>query len=351
MTGVVRPVASRVVRQEWADRAVAPMVDALARGANGADVPLEAYQESATALYIYRMRHGAEVHDGVVADVRLDAFANGRVRAHESVEPHRVDALVRYYADLPSRSEPVALLTAYCPTVTGLVEDTCRGRPLVRFDGPDGIEHTVWRVTGADETARLADALGDDVHYIADGHHRVAARLSAWEQAGRPTDAGVLCVLHPLGGLRLEAFHRRVSGPVDAAALLAAAKAEFDVSAVPTAEEAEGIALYVDGRWYDLAPHGDRLEGAAGLDVSVLHTRILGPALQIAGPDHPRLEVVPAHVPLERALSQCADDGGALFFLRPPPLRTVTEIADVGGVMPPKTTYFSPKPYAGIFLT
>ena len=49
-------------------------------------------------------------------------------------------------------------------------------------------------------------------------------------------------------------------------------------------------------------------------------------------------------------MSQCAEDDGALFVLRPPSLRKVTEIADLGEVMPPKTTYFSPKPYAGIFL-
>jgi len=157
-------------------------------------------------------------------------------------------------------------------------------------------------------------------------------------------------VLYPMGGLRLGAFHRRVSGPVDAAALLAAAEGPFRVRLLAAAGEAEGIALYVDGSWYDLAPAAARPVGSAGLDVSVLHDSLLGPALGIAGPAHPRLEVVPAHLPLEQAVSSCAADDGALFCLRPPPLEKVAEIADLGEVTPPKTTYFSPKPYAGIFL-
>lgn len=354
MTGVIRPAKSRVVRQEWTDRAVAPMVDARVQAQDGrrADVPPTAYQESVRALYVYRMRRGSEVHDGVVADVRLDAFANGRVRGHESVQPQRVELLVQYYANLPSRSEPVALMHAHHPTATELLEATCRGRPLVHFEGPDGLEHLVWRVPGPDETARLAAALGEEVLYIADGHHRVAARLTAWERAGRPSDVGVLCVLYPMGGLRLGAFHRRVVGPVDADALLAAAAAaDFVVKPVATADEADGIALYVGGIWYDLALAGARPDGSAGLDVSVLHTRILGPALGIVGPVHPRLEVVPAHLPLEQAVSRCKEDDGALFCVRPPSLRTLTGIADLGEVMPPKSTYFSPKPYAGIFLT
>jgi uncharacterized protein (DUF1015 family) len=62
-----------------------------------------------------------------------------------------------------------------------------------------------------------------------------------------------------------------------------------------------------------------------------------------------RLEIV--RFPTETELtSTCDKDGGALFVLRPPTLDQLTDVADRGEVMPPKTTYFDPKPYAGIFL-
>ena len=247
MTGAVRPFEARVVRQEWAAQAVTPMVDALGDRQPPAPVPASAYDDSPRAFYVYRMRRGSDDHVGVVADVRLDAFAGGGIRGHESVDPQRVDALVRYYADLPARSEPVALLHAHRPAPTRRVADICGGRPLLHFPGPDGLEHTVWRVTGDEETAELADALGEGVHYIADGHHRVAARLRAWEGAGRPAGAGVLCMLFAMDGLAMSAFHRRVSGPVDAAALLDAAAGHFAVRRVPAAEQASGIGMYVAG--------------------------------------------------------------------------------------------------------
>ena len=350
MTGAVRPFEARVVRQEWAARAVTPMVDAL--GARPpARVPASAYDDSPRAFYVYRMRHGSAEHVGVVADVRLDAFAGDRIRGHESVEPQRVDALVRYYADLPTRSEPVALLQAHGPSTTGQVEDICRGRPLLHFPGPEGLEHTVWRVTGDTETTELATALDTGVHYIADGHHRVAARLRAWEGEGRPTGAGVLCMLFAMDGLTLSSFHRRVVGSVDAAALLDAAAGHFHVRKVPAADLTNRMGLYVAGSWYDVTPTEPRPEGAAGLDASLLQDRLLGPALGISGQGHPRLEVLPAHVPLEQPTARCDEDGGALFVLRPPSLRRLTRIADRGEQMPPKTTYFAPKPSAGIFLT
>lgn len=351
-SGIVRPFASRVVRQEWAGRVVVPMVDAADRVARPqGGVPAAAYDESPRALFVYRMRHGSDEHVGVVADVRLDAFVSGEVRGHESVEPDRVEALVRHYTEVPARSELVALLHARRPAATRHIADACRGRPLLHIPGPDGLEHTVWRVAVEQEAAALAAALGHGVQYIADGHHRVAARLRVWEREGRPDGSGVLCVLFPMEGLRLSAFHRRVTGPVDAELLLDAASADFVVRGVSGAEESTGVALYVAGRWHDLGYRGARVEGSAGLDAAVLQTHVLDRVLGISQPGHPRLEAVPARIPLQDLTSRCDDDGGALFVLRPPPLQKLTEIADRGEVTPPKTTYFAPKPYAGIFLT
>jgi uncharacterized protein (DUF1015 family) len=204
---------------------------------------------------------------------------------------------------------------------------------------------------GDDASATLADDLGDGTHYIADGHHRVAARLRAWEDAGRPAGAGVLCMVFAMDGLVMSAFHRRILGPLDTTTLLDATSGHFAVRRVAAPEQASGIGMYVAGRWHDLAPSGPRPEGAAGLDASLLQDRLLGPVLGISGQGDPRLETLPDHGPLERLTARCDEDTGALFALRPPSLRRLTRIADLGEQMPPKTTYFAPKPSAGIFLT
>ncbi|RYU09910.1 DUF1015 family protein [Nocardioides iriomotensis] len=349
--GPVRPFTARVVRQEWAARAVTPMVDALhlQRDRPSVDLPPSAYSPATRAVYVYRIRRAGTDHVGVVADVALRSFAEGRVRGHEAVEPHRVDALVSVYADQPGRAEPVALLHGCGASFAARVDDVVRGEPLLDFAGPDGLEHTLWQVHAEPQAAGLLAPLGEGVHYVADGHHRVAARLRAWDTAGHPADAGVLCVLYPLDGLALSSFHRRVVGPVDGDALLAAAATRFTVTATTGPSGTDGVDLYVAGRWHHLAVGAERAHGVAGLDVTLLQDRLLGPALGIDGPGDPRLEVHPDHVALDALVARCDADGGALFLLRPPALRALTEVADLGQVMPPKSTYFAPKPCAGIF--
>jgi uncharacterized protein (DUF1015 family) len=59
---------------------------------------------------------------------------------------------------------------------------------------------------------------------------------------------------------------------------------------------------------------------------------------------------VPSGTSVVELTRRCDVDGGALFTLAPPEIEALSEVADAGEVMPPKTTYFEPKPAAGIFL-
>ena len=360
MSGVVRPLTARVIRQEHAARNVSQMLDALpaAERPGSADATPgvsrhfdpEAYDESGPALFVYRLRRGGEEHLGVVADVRAEAFVDGQVRGHEAVQPDRVAGLVEHFASVAVRSELVALLHESGPALDAAVATTLLTSPLVAFTGRGEWEQTVWRVPES-VSGDLCEELGSAVHYIADGHHRVAASLREWQRAGRPDDAGLMCVIFPLDGLRLLAFHRRVSGPVDGDGLLRLLSRRFEVSEVAGPQDASGsFALYTGRRWWDAAWTGSREPGAAGLDVALLDEHVLGPLLDEERPGSARVEIASALTPLDDLRTACDEDGGALFVLRPPALRQLTEVADRGEVMPPKTTYFDPKPSAGIFL-
>jgi uncharacterized protein (DUF1015 family) len=340
----VRPFPARVVRPEWARRLVSGLSELPEdTGTLPPVAPVDpaAYDHCEPALYVYRQERGGLSCTGVVCDVAVSAFVGGQVRGHEAVQAQRVESLVHHYATTDAPPALVALLHHSGPAYASTLEEVCRTPPILDFAGPSGMHQTVWRVPPGHATASLADELTAADHYIADGHHRVAAAFAAWRQIGEPADAGVLCVVHPMDGLQLSAFHRRVMGPVDLASLLDLLAPAFQVaaSAVPPHQAPGSFGLYARGDWYDVTSH----VAGAGLDVEFLQARVLDHLVQT-------IEIAPARTLVDELTRRCDADGGALFTLAPPPLETLTSLADAGEVMPPKTTYFEPKPCAGIFL-
>jgi uncharacterized protein (DUF1015 family) len=356
MTGV-RPFPARVVRQSSARRTVSAMSDS--QDESGVDlyrvaVDPAAYADAPPALYVYRQSRGDASYTGVVCDVAVQAVADGRVRGHEAVHQLRVDALVWHHGrtDAPAPPALVMLLHRAGPVFTRAVADAQQTDPVLDFDGPQGFRQTLWLLGDGPATQALADELAAAELYIADGHHRTSAALEEWRLADKPPDAGLLCVVHPMDGLSLSAFHRRVSGPVDPERLLARLRGEFEVHEVsaPPEPSAGSMGLYVGSRWYVVLLPADRPGGVAGLDVTILQTQVLD-HLDPAPPGRVRtVDTIPSATPLEELVARCDVDRGALFTLAPPPPEALTEVADAGEVMPPKTTYFEPKPAAGIFL-
>jgi uncharacterized protein (DUF1015 family) len=339
----VRPFPALVVRPEWARRLVSGLSELPEdTGTLPAVAPVDptAYEELEAALYVYRQARGDLSCTGVVCDVAVGAFVGGQVRGHEAVQAQRVESLVRHHETTDAPPALVALLHRAGPTYVRTLEEVCAASPLLDFAGPGGLRQTVWRVSAGAATASLADELGEADHYVADGHHRVAAALAAWRRSGEPEDAGVICVVHPIDGLRLSAFHRRVTGPVDHTNLMTVVTSAFRVTATvaPPAPAPGSFGMYADGGWSHVTP----ATSGTGLDVERLRTQVLdrlGRAVEIA----------PARTPVDELTRRCDADGGALFTLAPPPLDALIRTADAGEVMPPKTTYFEPKPCAGIF--
>jgi uncharacterized protein (DUF1015 family) len=318
----------------------------------GVTVDLAAYDEIPDAMYVYRQTRANESYTGVVCDVSVQAVADGRVRGHEAVHQLRVDALVWHHTTTDTPPALVLLLHRAGPEFARAVAEAQETEPILDFAGPQGFRQTVWQLPDGPTTKALAAELAAADLYIADGHHRTAAALEEWRLADKPPEAGLLCVVHPMEGLSLSAFHRRVSGPIDADRLLALTGTGFEVREVPDPPlpEVGFMGLYVGSRWYAVRLATARPPGVAGLDATILQTRVLD-RLDPAPPGRVRtIDLVPANGPLGELVARCDVDRGALFTLAPPPAEALTEVADAGEVMPPKTTYFEPKPAAGIFL-
>jgi uncharacterized protein (DUF1015 family) len=93
----------------------------------------------------------------------------------------------------------------------------------------------------------------------------------------------------------------------------------------------------------------DRSAAWKALDVSLLHTLFIDPLIAESG--QPRDEVLSFTRDPHQAFEAVRQgDTAAAFFLNPTPIDGVLAVADAGDRMPEKSTYFYPKPPAGLVM-
>src|SRR5262249_54428721 len=146
-------------------------------------------------------------------------------------------------AALNAQTGPVLLAYRADARLAELVRAAAGSKPLFAVPGPNGVEHTVWRVSEhAQVTAFAAAFAAHDTLYIADGHHRSAAASRVARQrrgAGAPLASHelFLAVAFPHDEMRILDYNRVVAdlNGLSAAALLDKIGASF---AVEPADEA-----------------------------------------------------------------------------------------------------------------
>jgi uncharacterized protein (DUF1015 family) len=113
--------------------------------------------------------------------------------------------------------------------------------------------------------------------------------------------------------------------------------------------------MYLNGKWYKLVIKDgieDLTHPVESLDVSILQNNLLHPILGIEDPrTDERIDFIGGIRGLE-ALKEKVDGGmmQVAFSMYPTTIEELMKIADAGEIMPPKSTWFEPKPRSGLFI-
>ncbi len=227
--------------------------------------------------------------------------------------------------------------------------------------------HTLWRVDRGEDVSALTEAFDRiPALYIADGHHRAASAARA-RAVLRRNGGGtgefdtMLAVAFPDDQVQILPYNRIVKDLAGQSpeAFLAAVEAKLPVRPGGPSPARQGeVSMYLAGRWYTLdlgAARPASAEGSdriAGLDVSVLQRGVLADLLQIGDVrSDPRIDFV-GGARGAAALEQAVDEGRAAvaFSMFPVTVDDLMAIADAGGIMPPKSTWFEPKLRDGLLV-
>ncbi len=234
------------------------------------------------------------------------------------------------------------------------------GPPFQSWTDEDGTLHETWRISDPAQLAAIAASIASQPLVIADGHHRYETSLAyrderrSADHTGGEADA-TLCYVVELSDeqLTVRPIHRLVAGlaDVDLPEALAALPGSARVGTATPDEVADGRVLLqmrdlgavaVVGR--DGAAVLVSLDPVAYPEVDDLDSARLAAALTAVGPH----ELTYQHG-TDRA--QAAVTSGAAdwaVLIRPVTVVAIEDNAHSGKRMPPKSTFFYPKPRTGI---
>jgi uncharacterized protein (DUF1015 family) len=262
---------------------------------------------------VSRQRHG------VIVSVAATPYADGSVLPHERTHARIREERRRLLRETRVQPEPILLL-ADAPLELSVPETPAD----VAVDGT-----RLWRMP-----AHAAEGLRDAQLLIADGHHRYESAVELGEELGVAARIMALVVPTDDAGLQLYPTHRVFFNRPDLA------EGADD-------EPASGVedAFARLGDTHDRSAVVRYRQGSVGL----LHGE--PGELDVELVDRYGLDGITYTHRLDEALA--AVDGGAAdaaFLLRWPRVEDVFAAARRGERMPPKSTYFFPKPLSGLLF-
>jgi uncharacterized protein (DUF1015 family) len=305
-------------------------------------------------FYLYRQVMNRHSQVGIVAAASCEEYLEGIIKKHELTRPDKEDDRVRHIQALDAQTGPVFLTYRADSNVDEFVRGEITGEPHTDFVAPDGVRHTSWRVADAEKLDFMEQAVARvPCLYIADGHHRSAAAARVFkERNGRDASAGFLAVIFPHDQMQILPYHRVLAdlNGLSPKGLLERLEAVFETrpDGNPSPRHANRVSLYLDGRWYDMAfrPELTASRDAIGrLDVTLLQDHVLGPVLGIDDPRTSRRMHFVGGIRGTPALEKLVNGGqyACAFSMFPTSIEDLMSVADAGGIMPPKSTWFEPK--------
>jgi len=317
------------------------------------------------SVYVYRLRMGDHVQNGVAACVSLDEYDRDIIRKHERTRPDKENDRTRHMLALGAQTGPVFLTYRAAANIDGLVQRVTTGDPIAGFTAVDGVQHAIWRADGVERGALVSAFRRVPLLYIADGHHRAASAARARtalreQQPAAASDAEfsrMLAVAFPHDQVHILPYNRIVKdlGALTADSFLDAVRERFDVGAGPATPAQRGeLAMYFQGAWHRLRPRTapDPADAIGSLDVSILQDQLLAPVLQIMDVRTDRRIDFIGGARGTAELERLVDSGKAAvaFSLYPVSVADLMRVSDAGAIMPPKSTWFEPKLRDGLLI-
>jgi len=311
-------------------------------------------QDSHPSFYLYRQIMGKHAQVGLVAAASCEEYLANIIKKHELTRVDKEDDRVRHIEALNSQTGPVFLTYRASENFDAFVTKKISETPAVDFTGADGVRHTSWTISNAEEIKFVEEQFAQiPALYIADGHHRSAAAGRVFKSRNGAGHSGqFLAVIFPHNQMQILPYNRVLKdlNSLTPGELISKLEKVFETirAGEATPKGKHQLGLFIEGKWHRLTFKREFIMGKNlidGLDVTLLQQLVLAP---IFGIDDPRTSKKINFVGGIRGTAELeklviSGEYACAFSMFPTSIEDLMQIADAGGIMPPKSTWFEPK--------
>ena len=324
-------------------------------------------KDNTNSFYIYKISTNGHTQVGIVGTAKLSAYDNLHIRGHEEIFLERAQKRLKQMDNLNAQIGPIYVIYPDNKELTKLIKQEIIVNPTYSFEALDRCKHEMWIVNDDSKILKICDLFNSiNRIYIADGHHRMQAlsKFAEFKKHQNPNHTGkepynyFMVAIFPKSQARILDYNRLIKdlygySPAD---FVKQVKKNFTVQKQDSSykpKEARSFGMYLDKNWYSIKLKKNpekNLFRIINLDINILHEYLLEPILGVGDPRYDqRIDFIAGFHGLD-SIKKKVDSGEAKvgFSLLATRIEDVMDFADQKLTMPPKSTWFDPKPLDGL---
>ena len=325
-------------------------------------------QDDNPCMYIYRQTMNGNSQTGLVICAAIDDYINDKIKKHEHTRKDKEIDRINHVDYCDANTGPIFLTYRNQTEISKIMDKWIQNEPLYDFISEDGNGHIIWIINNDSDIKKLTTLFKTiDSLYIADGHHRAksAVEVGLKRRRENPGYTGeeefnyFLAIVYPDNELEVLDYNRTVKdlNGLNEDEFLSAIEKNFKIKVSKEAvkpKKKHTFGMYMNNIWYELeAKDGtfNEEDPMERLDVSILQNNLLSPILGIDDPTKSdRIEFIGGIRGIKELEKRANKDMKVSFSMFATTIDDIMSIADSGMIMPPKSTWFEPKPRSGLFI-
>jgi len=320
-------------------------------------------KDTSLNFYIYQIELGNHKQIGFLSLASIDDFVNNKIKAHEKIYESRKMERAEQMLNIEAQIGPIYVAFDSNREIDNLILHKTSSTPSYDFESFDDSIHKLWCVNDQTFINQLQKLFLDvNSLYIADGHHRMGA-MQHLNQLSKNNikilNGRIMIAAFPSNQTKIFDYNRVIKdlNGLSRNEFLKILSNNFNIMKSnkpfkPTKRNQFG--MYHEKQWYKLDFKGtiEKNNFMDSLDINIINNFCLVNVLNVkdVNNDERIRFIAGCHglTALEKKVNENPDS--VAFSIFPSDITDVITVADNNSTMPPKSTWFDPKPLDGLVV-